>query len=79
MRDIAGEEGLPVLEYPTLARAVYFTTQENQMVREELYVAIASLVAFVLSLRRGERPRRPNVEVPEELCFDGGGRPENGA
>lgn len=74
MREIAGEDGLPVLEYPQLARAVYFTTQPNQMVREELYVAIASLVAFVLALRRGQHPRRPAVAVPPELCFDGDGK-----
>ena len=76
MRDIAGEEDLPILEYPALARSVYFTTQANQMVREELYVAIAALVAFVLSLKRGERPPRPNVDVPQDLRFDGDGRPE---
>ncbi|WP_296719010.1 flagellar biosynthesis protein FlhB [Erythrobacter sp.] len=74
MREIAGEDGLPVLEYPQLARAVYFTTQPNQMVREELYVAIASLVAFVLALKRGQHPRRPAVAVPPELCFDGDGK-----
>ena len=74
MREIAGENGLPVLEYPQLARAVYFTTRPNQMVREELYVAIAALVAFVLALKRGARPRRPEVEVPPELCFDGDGK-----
>lgn len=77
MREIAAEEGLPVLEYPQLARAVYFTTRPNQMVREELYVALAALVAFVLALKRGDRPRRPVVEVPEALRFDGDGRPEN--
>jgi flagellar biosynthetic protein FlhB len=76
MREIAAEEGLPVLEYPTLARAVYFTTRPNQMVREELYVALASLVAFVMALKRGQRPRRPVVEVPEALRFDGDGRQE---
>jgi flagellar biosynthetic protein FlhB len=79
MRDIAGEEGLPILEYPALARSVYFTTRAGQMVREELYVAIAALVAFVMSLKRGERPRKPQVEVPQELRFDGDGRPEAAA
>jgi flagellar biosynthetic protein FlhB len=76
MREIAGEQGLPLLEYPQLARAVYFTTRENQMVREELYVAIASLVAFVMALKRGQRPRRPVVAVPPELRFDGDGKVE---
>lgn len=79
MREIAAEEGLPVLEYPTLARAVYFTTRQGQMVREELYVALASLVAFVLALKRGQRPRRPVIEVPQGLRFDGDGRPQNHA
>ena len=76
MRDIAGEEGLPILEYPALARSVYFTTKVNQMVREELYVAIAALVAFVMALKRGERPPRPKFEVPEDLRFDSDGRPD---
>ena len=75
MREIAAEAGLPVLEYPTLARAVYFTTRPNQMVREELYVALASLIAFVLALKRGQHPRRPAIEVPAPLHFDGDGRP----
>lgn len=79
MREIAAEEGLPVLEYPTLARAVYFTTRPNQMVREELYVALASLVAFVMALKRGQRPRRPSIEVPQGLRFDGDGRPDSHA
>ncbi len=79
MREIAAEQGLPVLEYPQLARAVYFTTRPNQMVREELYVALAALVAFVMALKRGDRPRRPVVEVPQVLRFDGDGRPESHA
>ncbi len=79
MREIAAEEGLPVLEYPTLARAVYFTTRPNQMVREELYVALASLVAFVMALKRGQRPRRPAIDVPQSLRFDGDGRPDQHA
>lgn len=76
MREIAAEEGLPVLEYPSLARAVYFTTRPNQMVREELYVALASLIAFVMALKRGSRPRPPVIDVPAALRFDPDGRPE---
>jgi flagellar biosynthetic protein FlhB len=76
MREIAAELRLPVLEYPQLARAIYFTTRRNQMVREELYVALASLVAFVMALKRGARPRRPVITVPAALRFDGDGRVE---
>ncbi|MEM6475068.1 MAG: flagellar type III secretion system protein FlhB [Pseudomonadota bacterium] len=79
MRELASEADLPVLQYPQLARAVYFTTRANQMVREELYVAIASLVAFVMSLKRGEPVAQPKIEVPQELCFDADGKLETTA
>lgn len=74
MRELAGEFAVPVLEYPALARSVYFTTRENQVIREELYVAIAALVAFVMALKRGDHPPRPMVEVPVALRFDAEGR-----
>ncbi|MCB2049736.1 MAG: EscU/YscU/HrcU family type III secretion system export apparatus switch protein [Novosphingobium sp.] len=74
IRDLAAELQLPTLEYPQLARAVYFTTRERQMIREELYVAVAALLAFVFSLKRGETPQRPAVNVPVELCFDADGK-----
>ncbi len=79
MRELANEADLPVLHYPQLARAIYFTTRTNQVVREELYVAIASLVAFVLSIKRGEKPKVPHVEVPEALRFDADGKLKNPA
>ena len=74
MRELAAEFAVPVLEYPALARSVYFTTRENQVIREELYVAIAALVAFVMALKRGDHPPRPQVEVPITLRFDAEGR-----
>lgn len=77
MRELAAELALPVLEIPPLARSVYFTTRENQMIREELYAAVASVLAFVLSLRRGDSPAMPRIDVPLALRFDAEGRPEN--
>ncbi len=74
MRELAMEEGVPILEYPALCRSVYFTTRKDQMIREELYVAIAALVSFVFALKRGEHPKRPQVDVPIELRFDAEGR-----
>ena len=76
MKELAVELGVPMLEYPALARSVYFTTRENQVIREELYAAIASVLAFVMSLKRGERPRRPEIAVPLEMRFDTEGRPQ---
>lgn len=76
MREMAREMDVPTLEYPQLARAVYFTTRENQVIRSDLYAAIASVLAFVLSLRRGDPIPRPHVAVPMDLHFDAEGRPE---
>lgn len=74
MRELAAEYAVPVLEYPALARSVYFTTRENQVIREELYVAVAALVAFVMALKRGDHPARPLVDVPVTVRFDAEGR-----
>lgn len=74
MRELAAEYELPVLEYPALARSVYYTTRENQVIREELYAAVAAVLAFVFSLKRGEAPPRPEVTVPVTVRFDADGR-----
>ena len=74
MKDLAREYEVPMLEYPQLARSVYFTTRENQTIREELYAAVAAVLAFVLSLKRGEERPAPVIDVPVELRFDADGR-----
>jgi flagellar biosynthesis protein FlhB len=74
MKELAREYGVPLLEFPQLARAVYYTTRENQTIREELYAAIASVLAFVFSLKRGEQRAMPQIEVPVTLRFDADGR-----
>ncbi|WP_156842485.1 EscU/YscU/HrcU family type III secretion system export apparatus switch protein [Novosphingobium aquimarinum] len=79
MRQLAAEYAVPVLEYPSLARSVYFTTRENQMIREELYIAVAAILAFVLALKRGETPPEPRIQVPVTVRFDAEGRPEASA
>lgn len=79
IRELAAELGVPALEYPALARSVYFTTRERQVIREELYAAVASVLAFVFSLKRGERPPHPAVVVPIALRFDADGRPDPAA
>lgn len=74
MRDLAAEYAVPVLQYPALARSVFYTTRERQVIREEHYVAVAALLAFVLALKRGEKRASPEVSVPVTLRFDAEGR-----
>ncbi|OZA72098.1 MAG: flagellar biosynthesis protein, partial [Sphingomonadales bacterium 39-62-4] len=76
MRQLAAELGVPTIEIPPLARSVYFTTRENQMIREDLYAAIASVLAFVMSLKRGDNPQLPPIDLPIHMQFDADGRPE---
>lgn len=74
IRHLALDKDVPVLEYPILARSVYFSTREKQVIREEHYVAVAALLAFVLALKRGEKRVAPEVSVPVTLRFDADGR-----
>jgi len=74
IRELAAEYGVPVLEYPALARSVYYTTRERQVIREELFGAVAGVLAFVFSLKRGENNPMPPIEVPLALRFDADGR-----
>ncbi|MCM8731273.1 flagellar biosynthesis protein FlhB [Hephaestia sp. GCM10023244] len=73
IREVATELGVPVLEYPALARALYYTSQENQEIRDDLYMAIATVLAFVfnLNLQAGGTP--PAVTVPPGARFDENG------
>jgi len=73
IREVAAESGVPVLEYPALARALYYTSQEMQEIRDDLYMAIATVLAFVfnLNLQAGGSP--PPVTVPPTARFDENG------
>lgn len=75
IRDLAGENAVPVLEYPQLARAVYYTSREGQEVRDDLYLAIATVLAFVFNLNAAAGGSPPPIEVPVGARFDEDGRP----
>ncbi|WP_159977392.1 MULTISPECIES: flagellar biosynthesis protein FlhB [unclassified Novosphingobium] len=79
MRQLAAENALPVLEYPALARSVFYSTRERQVIREEHYVAVAALLAFVMALKRGEKRTAPQVSVPVTVRFDADGRLDPGS
>ncbi|MHC9419582.1 flagellar type III secretion system protein FlhB [Sphingomonas citri] len=74
IREAAAEMSLPVLEYPALARAVYYTSREGQEVRDDLYVAIATVLAFVFGLNERAGGRLPPVDVPITARFDEHGK-----
>jgi flagellar biosynthesis protein FlhB len=78
IRELAAEHQVPLLSYPQLTRALYYTTRAGQVIREDLYMAVAAVLAFVFNLDAtlAAAGRQPAVEVPPELRFDAQGRPE---
>ena len=73
----AGESGVTVFSSPSLARALYFTTEINQSVPEALYHAVAQVIAYVFSLN-GLKPgakasTKPDPQVPAGMRYNADG------
>lgn len=72
IRKIGMENGVPVVEAPVLARAIYHGTELGAAIPRGLYLAVAKLLAYVFQLKvyqrdGGTRPAQPEFPVPEEL------------
>jgi flagellar biosynthetic protein FlhB len=73
IKEIASEHGVPILEAPPLARALYKHTELGDTIPEALYTAVAEVLAYIYQLRRyhkegGVQPEEPNeLPVPAEL------------
>ena len=52
IRDIARENGVPVMENPPLARNIYATVDLDSPVPPSLYAAVAQVIAFVFKLKQ---------------------------
>ena len=78
IRELAAEHDVPLLSYPQLTRALYYTSRVGQPIREDLYMAVAAVLAFVFNLdaAMAATGRQPAVDVPLGLRFDSSGRPE---
>lgn len=73
IRAIGAEHGVPMLEAPPLARALYRHTELDQEVPSALYAAVAEVLAYVYQLSNwrqvgGNYPLPPReISVPAEL------------
>jgi flagellar biosynthesis protein FlhB len=76
IRELANENAVPMLSYPQLTRAIYFTSRAGEIIREDLYIAVATVLAFVFNLDRAmaEGISQPQVDVPSAARFDEQGR-----
>ncbi|KTE20356.1 MULTISPECIES: flagellar type III secretion system protein FlhB [unclassified Sphingopyxis] len=79
IRELARGAHVPILEYPALTRAIYFTARAGRAIPEELFVAVATVLAFVFQLERAvaEGLSKPSVDVPPSHRFDLEGRRQN--
>jgi len=78
IRDLAKGNNVPCLDYPALTRAIYFTSKTGEGVREDLYLAVATVLAFVMQLDAAIAAGRgrPEVDLPESMRFGADGRRE---
>ena len=78
IRSEAQKHGIEIFQAAPLARALYFTTEVDHPVPEDLYYAVAQVIAYVFNLasvRPGAAPvQRPKPTVPESMQFDTNGK-----
>ena len=75
--EIAGSENVPIFQSPLLARALYFTGKIGEEIHEELFSAVAAVLAFIFRIANGEELDSPEIELPDNLQFTETGAPYN--
>lgn len=73
IRKIAAEHKIPIIESPMLARSVYHTTELDHPIPEQLFAAVAQVLAYVYQLKmykkgKGSRPKAlaKDLPIPED-------------
>lgn len=76
IKDLAETSNVPVLQYPALARAIYFTSRAGQVVDEALYIAVATILAFLYRVehRMSGMSELPDIDLPDSMKFDADGK-----
>ncbi|MFV0575296.1 MAG: flagellar biosynthesis protein FlhB [Vibrio sp.] len=75
IRSIGVKNQVEVLEVPALARSIYHTTQVDQMIPNQLFVAVAHILNYVKQLQAWKngthmKPNSlPSFTIPEELRY----------
>jgi flagellar biosynthetic protein FlhB len=76
IRTIAKENGVEIIQSAALARSLYYTAEVDQDIPEELYAAVAQVLAFIFQLNehRKGRAKRPTplakkLPIPEEFKY----------
>ncbi|OGV72557.1 MAG: flagellar biosynthesis protein FlhB [Methylophilales bacterium RIFCSPHIGHO2_02_FULL_57_10] len=76
IRELGEENHVPILEAPSLARALYRHADLDQEIPSALFAAVAEVLAYVYQLRSynrgsGDLPQKPaDLPVPEGMDFE---------
>ncbi len=76
IRELAEDRSVPILQYPELTRAIYYTTPVGGTIDERLYVAVATVLAFLFRLdaQIASEFDRPIIDLPDAFHFDSDGK-----
>lgn len=72
IRELARENNVAIFSAPPLARALYASTDLNKEIPENLFIAVAQVLAYIFQLRQAVHSSRviphppTNIKVPEE-------------
>ncbi len=76
IRTIAKEHGIEIIQSAALARSLYYTAELNEDIPEELFAAVAQVLAFIFQLneykkRRGKKPTAlaKNLPIPDDFKY----------
>ncbi|HEY3984786.1 flagellar biosynthesis protein FlhB [Cedecea sp.] len=79
IREVAQNHGVEIVEFPPLARAVYYTTRVNQQIPAQLFRAIAHVLTYVMQVkawRAGNVEQKPRlnrqIDIPKEVLKTNG-------
>jgi len=76
IRTIAKEHGVEIITSPALARSLYYTAEVGEDIPEELFAAVAQVLAFIFQLNthkkgQGKRPvpLAKNLPIPDDFKY----------
>lgn len=76
IRTIAKENGVEIVQSAALARSLYYTAEAEQDIPEELYAAVAQVLAFIFQLNEHKKgkakkpiPIAKELPIPDEFKY----------
>jgi len=76
IRTIAKEHNIEIVASPALARSLYYTAEPNEEIPEQLFAAVAQILAFIFQLNahkkgQAKRPKAvaKNLPIPDDYRY----------